>query len=141
MRTQDPYFSTYSIEPRANTKGMDLDSIETAIPHKRVMIVDDEPDTVEMVKLILTNAGIDVISAPNGKMALEKCLRLTPDLILLDIMMPEMDGYETYDRLRKITQTPVIFFSAKAQKEELVRGLQIGADDYITKPYLSLIHI
>ena len=88
-----------------------------------------------MVKMILTNAGIDVISAPNGKVALDKCLRLSPDVILLDIMMPEMDGYETYEHLRKITQTPVIFFTAKAQKDELVKGLQIGADDYITKPY------
>ncbi|MHC1785370.1 MAG: response regulator transcription factor [Anaerolineaceae bacterium] len=128
-------FSQESIETRIQNKGLDLDSMEMEIPHKRVMIVDDEPDTVEMVKLILTNAGIDVISASSGKAALEKCLRLSPDAILLDIMMPEIDGYETYDRLRKITQTPVIFFTAKAQKEELVKGLQIGADDYITKPY------
>ena len=70
-----------------------------------------------------------------GKWLSDKVSRLSPDVILLDIMMPEMDGYETYEHLRKITQTPVIFFTAKAQKDELVKGLQIGADDYITKPY------
>lgn len=135
MTMPKPYFLTETAEPKIRDKGLDLDSMETAIPHKRAMIVDDEPDTVEMVKLILTNAGIDVISAPNGRVALEKCLRLSPDIILLDIMMPEMDGYETFERLRKFTTTPVIFFTAKSQKEELVKGLQIGADDYITKPY------
>lgn len=135
MTMPKPYFSTEIERQNIHNKGLDLDSFETAIPHKRAMIVDDEPDTVEMVKLILTNAGIDVISAPNGKVALEKCLRLSPDIILLDIMMPEMDGFEIFERLRKFTETPVIFFTAKSQKEDLVKGLQIGADDYITKPY------
>jgi DNA-binding response OmpR family regulator len=135
MRMTEPIYPMDTTSQKYQSKGLDLDSMEMSIPHKRAMIVDDEPDTVEMVKLILTNAGIDVVSAPNGKTALEKCLRLSPDVILLDIMMPEMDGFETYEHLRKITQTPVIFFTAKAQKEELVKGLQIGADDYITKPY------
>lgn len=135
MRMPDSIFPIDSINQKVQNKGLDLDSMEMAVPHKRAMIVDDEPDTVEMVKLILTNAGIDVISAQSGKVALDKCLRMSPDVILLDIMMPEMDGFETYERLRKITQTPVIFFTARTQKEELVKGLQIGADDYITKPY------
>ncbi len=135
MTMPKPYFTKEIEKQNFHNKGLDLDTIENTIPHKRAMIVDDEPDTVEMVKLILTNAGIDVISAPNGKVALEKCLRLSPDIILLDIMMPEMDGFETFERLRKFTETPVIFFTAKSQKEDLVKGLQIGADDYITKPY------
>lgn len=130
-----PVISEIQTGRRIQNHGLDRDSMELEVPHKRVMIVDDEMDTVEMVKIILTNAGIDVISAANGKSALEKCMRHSPDMILLDIMLPEMDGYETFGRLRKITDTPIIFFSARSQKEEMVRGLQIGADDYITKPY------
>lgn len=120
---------------KSQAKGLDLDFIGMSVPHKRAMIVDDEPDTVEMVKFILTNAGIDVIGASSGKIALDKCLRISPDIILLDIMMPEMDGFETFEKLREITNSPIIFFTAKSQKEELVKGLQIGADDYISKPY------
>lgn len=120
---------------KSQARGLDLDLIGMTVPHKRAMIVDDEPDTIEMVKLILTNAGIDVVGAASGKIALDKCLRVSPDVILLDIMMPEMDGFETFGKLREITNSPIIFFTAKVQKEELVKGLQIGADDYITKPY------
>lgn len=115
--------------------GLDLDRLDPATPRRRVMIVDDEPETVGLLKYILSNAGIDVSGAESGQVAVDKVSRIWPDLILLDLMMPEMDGEETFTNIRKLTPAPVVIVSAKNQKEDIVRGLQMGADDYITKPF------
>jgi DNA-binding response OmpR family regulator len=115
--------------------GMDLDRIDPANPRKRAMIVDDEPETVSLMKYVLSNAGIDVAGAESGKSALDKIPRIWPDVILLDLMMPDMDGMETFSNLRKITSAPVMIVSAKNNKDDIVKGLQMGADDYITKPF------
>ncbi len=116
-------------------RGFDLDQLGPERPRRRVMIVDDEPESVKLLKMILINAGLDVIGAVSGPEALRKASELQPDLILLDLMMPEMDGWETFEQLRKITGAPVIIVSAISDKDQVVRGLRIGAEDYLTKPY------
>lgn len=125
---------SYSDKPGLPT-GLDLDRLDPSTPRRRVMIVDDEPETVGLLKYILSNAGIDVSGAESGRTAIDKVTRIRPDLILLDLMMPEMDGMETFANIRKLTPAPVVIVSAKNQKEDIVKGLQLGADDYITKPF------
>ena len=118
-----------------NEHGVDLDMVTTG--HKRitVMIVDDEPETVRMIKTILMTSGMDVIGAESGLDAIDKCPHTQPDIILLDLMMPDMDGYETYQHLRSITSAPIVIVYARSLKDDVVEGLQFGADDYITKPF------
>lgn len=115
--------------------GLDLDALENTGSRHKALIVDDEGDTVHLLKSVLMNAGMDVTGAATGENALEKAPRVWPDIILLDLMMPDMDGWETFSRLRKITKAPIVFISAKNQKEDVVKGLQFGADDYISKPF------
>ena len=126
---------SYSTPKTPLPTGMDLDRLDPSNPRRRVMIIDDEPETVGLIKYILSNAGIDVAGADSGQSAIDKVSRIWPDLILLDLMMPEMDGFETFSNIRKLTPAPVVIVSAKNQKEDIVKGLQMGADDYITKPF------
>jgi DNA-binding response OmpR family regulator len=116
-------------------KGLDLDAIETRTDTKRALIIDDDPDSVDLIKLIMRNAGVDVFGAFDGHEALQKCAAYHPNIILLDLMMPGMNGWETYESLRKVSDAPVIAVSAITKKEEVVRGLQLGFDDYVTKPF------
>ena len=115
--------------------GVDLDLVATG--HKRitVMIVDDEPETIRMTKTILMNAGMDVVGAENGLEAIERCPHVQPDAILLDLMMPEMDGFQTFSHLRTLTTAPIILLTARSLKDDIVNGLKFGADDYLTKPF------
>lgn len=114
--------------------GIDLD--ETAnVVRQRILVVDDEMDTITLLKQVLRLAGFDVLSANSGQEALKKTAEYNPDLMLLDLMMPDMDGYETFGYLQKLTRIPVIIISAKGMKEEIVSGLQLGVDDYISKPF------
>ncbi|HMK46258.1 MAG TPA: response regulator [Methanocella sp.] len=105
----------------------------------KIMIVDDEPDVVDLVKLVLKSEGYDVITAYSGREALEKIGKDVPDLILLDIMMPQMDGWEVYQRIRADPQTskvPVAMLTAKSQSIDKMIGLHVvQVDDYITKPF------
>ncbi len=104
---------------------------------KKILVVDDEKDIVEMLKYNLEKEGYSVISALNGIRALEQARENKPDLILLDIMMPEMDGWEVCKQLMKDERTstiPVIFLTAKGSEVDEVVGLELGADDYIIKP-------
>lgn len=128
------YPSDYQATPSAHS-GVDLDAFEEQPVARRALIVDDDPDTVDLIKIIIRNAGMDVVGAFSGREALQKCAELRPSVILLDIMMPEMDGWETYSGLRRITDAPVIGVSADDKKESLVKGLNIGFDDYVTKPF------
>jgi DNA-binding response OmpR family regulator len=102
------------------------------------MIIDDEPETVGLLKYILSNAGIDVAGADSGQSAIDKVSRIWPDLILLDLMMPDMDGMETFANLRKLTPAPVVIVSAKNQKEDIVRdckwALTITSPNHSTQP-------
>lgn len=128
------YPSNYQVTPSPK-RGVDLDAYQEKPAAQRALIVDDDPDTVDLLKIIISNAGMDVVGAFSGREALQKCADLHPAVILLDIMMPEMDGWETYDGLRKITDAPVIGVTADTKKENVVRGLDLGFDDYVTKPF------
>ena len=118
-----------------DTLGVDLDTLHGTKVRTRVLIIDDDPDTVQLLKMTLRAAGMDVAGALNANEALEKCIRHPPDILLLDLMMPEVDGWETLRRLRTVTDAPVVIVSAKETREEIIDGLDTGADDYVTKPF------
>jgi DNA-binding response OmpR family regulator len=121
-------------KPTSGT-GIDLDEVEAE--RQKVLVVEDEPDTVFLLKQILRIAGFNVLSAINGNEALKKIVDQKPDLVLLDLMMPEMDGWETLNHLRQMTDVPVIIISAVSGKNDIVRGLLTGVDDYLTKPFFN----
>jgi len=102
---------------------------------KTIMIVDDEKRLVSLVESYLIQEGYRVISANDGKAALPLAKREKPDLILLDVMMPEIDGYEFMRQHRSEMDTPIILLTARVEDDERVIGLELGADDYITKPF------
>jgi DNA-binding response OmpR family regulator len=117
-------------------QGRDLDFIRKQ-PRPRVLIVDDDTDFIEMLKLILRYAGFDVAGATESTTALEKCAELNPDVILLDLMIPGVDGWGIYQILREITRAPVIVVSASGNRENAVRSLEMGIYDYISKPFYN----
>jgi DNA-binding response OmpR family regulator len=100
-----------------------------------VMVVDDEPAIVRLVRAKLQADGYAVITASRGEEALDLLEDDRPDLVVLDLMMPGMDGFETLRRIREIGQIPVMMLTARAGDADKVRGLQGGADDYLTKPF------
>ncbi len=102
---------------------------------KTILVVDDEPRVVQFITMNLELEGFRVVSASNGHEALEKVTRELPDLIVLDIMLPDMDGFETLKKIRQVSSVPVIFLSVKGEEFDRVRGLDLGADDYMTKPF------
>jgi two-component system, OmpR family, KDP operon response regulator KdpE len=99
-----------------------------------ILVVDDEPRMVNFMRMNLELEGCRVISATNGREALERARDALPDVILLDIMMPGMDGFEVLRRLREWSTVPVIVLTAKDDEEDRIRGLELGADDYLGKP-------
>lgn len=104
----------------------------------KILVVDDEPDALELIEFNLTNAGFRVITAANGAEALQRARFHLPSLILLDVMLPEVDGLEVCKILRRDTATasiPIIMLTAKAGEIDRVLGLELGADDYVTKPF------
>ncbi len=103
----------------------------------RILLVDDEPDILEILEYNLTNEGYKVTKAKNGVEALKKANEWEPHLVLLDVMMPEMDGIETCEQLRKnpkLANLIIVFLTARSEDYSQVAGLEAGADDYITKP-------
>jgi two-component system phosphate regulon response regulator PhoB len=105
---------------------------------QRILVVDDEPDAVELLEFNLKQAGYDVNTAADGASALKLARALQPALIVLDIMLPEMDGFEVCKLLRRETATagiPIIMLTAKAAELDRVLGLELGGDDYVTKPF------
>lgn len=100
-----------------------------------ILVVDDEPNIVELARLYLRNEGFEVETAANGREALDKTRALKPSLILLDIMMPEIDGTEVCRTLRKESDIPIIMLTARGDDIDRIVGLELGADDYITKPF------
>jgi two-component system, OmpR family, KDP operon response regulator KdpE len=101
----------------------------------KVLIIDDEETTVHLLSLLLERRGFEVIKAYSAEDGLRKAYRHQPDLVLLDIMMPDMDGWEVCKRLREMSDVPIIFLTAKGEGKDVVRGLEMGADDYVIKPY------
>lgn len=104
----------------------------------KVLVCDDDPAILRLVELNLEIEGYDVFTAHHGEEAYEVAMRENPDLIILDIMMPRMNGYETCEKLKATDQTkqiPVIFLSAKAQQSDIEKGRSYGVADYLTKPF------
>jgi two-component system response regulator VicR len=101
----------------------------------KILIVDDEKTIVDILAYNLRKEGYEIIEAHDGTKGLELALSENPDLVMLDIMMPGLDGYEVCARLRKVSQVPVIMLTAKAEESDKVLSFELGADDYITKPF------
>ena len=102
---------------------------------RRILVVDDEERMVRFIRLNLEHDGFQVIEALNGVQAIDKIRSGLPDLILLDVMLPDMDGFEVLRIIREISTVPVIMLTAKGEEDDRVRGLEMGADDYVTKPF------
>jgi DNA-binding response OmpR family regulator len=100
-----------------------------------VLVVEDEPSIAEVVALYLRRAGFEVLSAGDGREALEMLATAAPDLVVLDLMLPEVDGFEVLHRLRARGDTPVIVLTARRSEADRVAGLEMGADDYVVKPF------
>ena len=104
------------------------------MPNK-ILIVDDDRGIIELMRLYLEKEGFECILAENGKIALEKFAVSSPDLIILDIMMPEIDGWQVCREIRKTSNIPIIMLTAKGETFDKVLGLELGADDYMVKPF------
>jgi len=102
---------------------------------RKILIVDDEERMVRFIRMNLEHDGFLVSEAFNGKQAIQKMRDATPDLLLLDVMMPDVDGFEVLETIREISNVPVIMLTAKGEEDDRVRGLELGADDYVTKPF------
>ncbi|AEV68803.1 response regulator transcription factor [Acetivibrio clariflavus] len=102
---------------------------------KRILVVDDEDKIVEVVKSYLENSGYIVYAAFNGRQAMEMYEKMNPSLIILDLMLPDLSGEEICKAIRKRSSVPIIMLTAKVEEEDVLRGLDIGADDYVTKPF------
>lgn len=110
------------------------ESLETSAP-QLILIVDDELRMRRFIRMNLELEGYHVIEAENGIQALDQIRQFNPDLAVMDVMMPEMDGFETLKLLREISTMPVILLTVRDDEEDITRGLGLGADDYITKPF------
>lgn len=102
---------------------------------KRILVVDDEPRIIGFIRMNLELEGHQVLEARSGIEALEAVRTVLPDIVLLDVMMPDLDGFETLRMLREFSNIPVIMLTAKGEENDRVYGLELGADDYITKPF------
>jgi len=105
---------------------------------RKILVAEDEPDIRGLIKFSLEFVGLKVVEAADGLDAVEKALQEIPDLILLDVRMPKLNGYEACERLKEYESTrtiPVVFLSARGQEEEIKRGLELGAAEYILKPF------
>ena len=110
-------------------------SLQPRTKGKRILVVDDEPRMIGFIRMNLELEDHLVIEAHSGVAALDAIRTQLPDLVLLDVMMPQLDGFETLRMLREFSDIPVIMLTAKGEENDKVRGLELGADDYITKPF------
>lgn len=101
----------------------------------RVLVIEDQPEMLEMLNILLTAEGFDVVMALDALSGLRTAYQTHPDAILLDIMMPNVDGFEACRRLREMTDVPIILVTARGTIEDIVRGFSMGADDYVVKPF------
>jgi len=109
--------------------------MQDSFKDRRILVVDDEERMVRFIRLNLEHDGFQVFEAFNGKQAIDKIRSNLPDLVLLDVMMPDIDGFEVLEMIRESNTVPVIMLTAKGEEEDRVHGLELGADDYITKPF------
>ena len=103
--------------------------------NEKILVVDDDTNICELLRLYLTKEGYQVTTANNGEEGLDKFNQVKPDMVLLDVMMPKMDGLEVCRRIRKLGNTPVMMLTAKGETFDKVLGLELGADDYMVKPF------
>ncbi|KGJ48986.1 transcriptional regulator [Clostridium sp. NCR] len=110
--------------------------MDTNIKSKKILIVDDEIELLNLLKLVLTKEGFEnIYTAQNGKDAIDLFEDINPDLAILDVMLPDMEGYDICKVIRKTSNIPILFLSARGEELNRIMGLAIGADDYITKPF------
>ena len=102
---------------------------------EKVLAIDDDPAQLRMIELTLINANFEPITAVGGEAGLAQLLDHRPDLVILDVMMPDMDGWETCYRIRQVSTVPIIFLTAKQGLDDKLSGLKLGADDYLVKPF------
>jgi two-component system, OmpR family, KDP operon response regulator KdpE len=110
------------------------DTLRSSGP-RLILVVDDEPRMIRFIRMNLELEGYQVVEASNGMEALDQVRRHLPDLVIMDVMMPKMDGFEALRLLREISTVPVILLTVKSDEEDRIHGLELGADDYITKPF------
>jgi two-component system KDP operon response regulator KdpE len=109
--------------------------MDDILKNKTILVVDDEERMARFIRLNLEQDGFQVVEAYRGMQALQQYRDSLPDLVLLDVMMPDIDGFEVLSMLRDISNVPVIMLTAKGEEDDRVRGLELGADDYVTKPF------
>ncbi len=102
---------------------------------RKILAVDDEPRVLDFIRLSLERAGYDVLEAMDGLEALQKVREELPDLVLLDVGLPQLDGFEVLKLIREVSQVPVIMVTVRGEEADKIRGLELGADDYVTKPF------
>ncbi|HEY4689253.1 MAG TPA: response regulator transcription factor [Anaerolineae bacterium] len=102
---------------------------------EKILAIDDDPAQLRMIQLTLGNANFEPYIANGGEEGLRRLLEVRPDLVILDVMMPDMDGWETCYRIRQVSTVPIIFLTAKQTVDDKVSGLQLGGDDYLVKPF------
>ena len=105
------------------------------LKNKLILVVDDEPKMVRFIRMNLKVEGCEVVEAHNGLEAIERVRADLPDLVILDVMMPEMDGFEALEAIRQVSDVPVIMLTVRADEEDRIYGLELGADDYLGKPF------
>jgi DNA-binding response OmpR family regulator len=119
-----------------------LEEVAPGTKAKRILVVDDEPNIVMSLEFLMKRAGFEVEVARNGRQALQALERDPPDLLLLDVMMPEFDGYMVCEQIRRDPRwngTKIIMLTARGRETEKQRGLALGADDYVTKPFSTRV--
>ena len=109
--------------------------MEKTSQKNRILVVDDERGLVRIIRLNLEQDGFEVYEANNGAQAMDRLRAVIPDLVLLDVMMPDLDGFTVLRMIREVGNTPVIMLTAKGEEGDKVKGLELGADDYVTKPF------
>src|SRR5687767_11719125 len=101
----------------------------------KILLVDDEPDLLELVSRAFLRSGYEVLTAPDGERALELLASARPDLIVLDVLLPGIDGFEVCRRIRLDSQVPIVMLTARDEEDDVMRGFRLGVDDYVTKPF------
>jgi DNA-binding response OmpR family regulator len=109
--------------------------VDSSFKNRKILVVDDEERMVRFIRLNLEHDGFQVFEAYRGAQAIDRLRTGLPDLVLLDVMMPDIDGFEVLQMVREISSIPVIMLTAKSEEDDRVRGLELGADDYIAKPF------
>ena len=132
LAEQDAYHTTMVVPRRGFPGGI---GYEAGMKRPLVLVIDDEEDIRSLVRELLERAQYDVREAPDGREGLRALYESPPDLVVLDVAMPELDGWATLERIRDLSDVPVLMLTARAQELEKVRGLKAGADDYVTKPF------